>query len=89
MRAVEFARIHPFFAPGLDELAVFVELDDARVAHRGAAARVAVGDEDVAVRRDRDFGGCVEKFVIGGPGDALLAERHQYLAVFVELINQI
>ena len=89
MRAVEFPRIHPLFAPGLDELTVFVELHDARISDCGAAARVPVGDENVAVRCDRDFGGCVEKFVIGGPGDALLAERHQHRAVLVELVNQI
>ena len=52
MRNFEFARRRAFLAPGLDELAVLGELHDARV---GVAA-VAVGDKDVAVRRDHDRG---------------------------------
>src|SRR5882672_10219426 len=49
MRRVELARSRALLAPGLDELAVLGEFDDARV---GVAA-MAVGDEDVAVRRDQ------------------------------------
>ena len=43
-------------------------------------AAVAVGDEDVAVRRDDDVGRLVED-VVAVAGDAGLAERHQHLAV--------
>ena len=49
VRDIELARAHAFLAPRLEELSVLVELHDARVADRQAAAGVAVGDEDVAV----------------------------------------
>src|SRR6266849_2898207 len=49
MRHIEFAGCGAFLAPRLDELAVSGELDDAGI---GLVA-VAVGDEDIAVRRYR------------------------------------
>jgi len=80
VRHIELARPLALLAPLLDVLAVLVELDDAVV---GVAA-VAIGDEDVAVGRHQDVGRCVER-ILCGPGDAGLAERHEKLAVLIEL----
>ena len=80
MDDIEFAGAHALLAPGLQELPVLVELHDARVANCGAAAGVAVADEDVAVGRDGDFSRRVE-LIHSGAGDALLSERHQHLAI--------
>src|SRR5262249_40389684 len=78
--AVDLAGRAALLAPGLDELAGLVELDDAGV---GVAA-VTVGNEDVAVRRHQRRGGRVE-FIRGAAGNARLAERQQHLAVRAEL----
>ena len=48
------------------------------------AVAVAVGHEDVAVRRDDDVGRLIEEIGTGA-ADARLAERHQHLAVGAEL----
>ena len=45
---------------------------------------MAVADEDVAVRRDQNGGRHVER-VGAVAGHARLAERHQHLAVLIEL----
>src|SRR4029453_8548536 len=81
---VELTRTHTLPAPGLDELAVLVEFHDARVADGCAAARVAVADEDVAVRRYRDLGWGVE-LIQTGSRNTLLTEGQQNLAVLTEL----
>ena len=60
MRTMRRVGAHPFLAPGLDELPGLVELHDSSVADGCAAARVSVGDEDVAVWRDGDFGWRIE-----------------------------
>src|SRR5262249_52627691 len=62
---IEFARAHPFFPPGLDELAGFIELHDPRVSDGGAAAVMAVRHVQVAVISHRDFGRLVELIVPG------------------------
>src|SRR5262249_20704398 len=80
VRDVDLAGTGTLLAPGLDELAGPVELDDARI---GVAA-VAVGDEDVAIRRGDDRRRRVE-LVRSAAGDAGLAERQQHLAVGAEL----
>src|SRR6516164_9316348 len=80
MRRVDLARPRALLAPSLDELAVLVEFDDAGI---GVAA-MPVADEDVAVGRDQHRRRRIE-FVRTGAGDALLAERHQHLAVRAEL----
>ena len=54
VRHVELAGAVAFLAPRLDERAVLREFHDARV-------DVAVGDEDVAVRRDRHVRDAVER----------------------------
>src|SRR5205814_6655514 len=76
MRDVQIARARSLLAPRLDELPALVELDDAGV----RVAAVPVGDEDIAVRRGHDRGGCVE-FVLPAAGLAGLAEREQQLAL--------
>src|SRR5216684_3796734 len=80
VRAVDLAGRAALLAPGLDELAGLVELDDAGV---GVAA-VAVGNENVAIGRDQRRGGRVE-FVRTAARNAGLAERQQHLAVGAEL----
>ena len=75
----------PLLAPGLDELAVLGELHDPRI---GVAA-VSVGDEDVAIGRDQDVGGCVEDRGCVVAGDAGLAQGHQHLAVRAELDDRV
>src|SRR6185369_11810958 len=80
MRHVELAWPLALLAPLLDVLAILVELDDAVV---GIAA-VAIGNEDVAVRRHQDVGRRVER-VLRGAGDARLTKCHEKLAVLIEL----
>ena len=82
MRDIELARPHSLLAPRLDEFPVPVELDDARVADREAAAGVSVGHEDVAVRRDRRFGRRI-KFVRSRSRNTFLSERHQHAPVLI------
>src|SRR5262249_6502598 len=84
VRGLELTRRGAFLAPGLDELARLVELDDPGI---GIAA-VAIGNEDVAVRRRDDVGRGVE-LVWAVAGHARLAERHQHLSVLVELDGRI
>ena len=81
MRAIEFAKARSFFAPGLKELAVRIEFQDARVVGRFLA--VAIGHEDIAIESDRDFGWLVEG-IQAGSGDAGLPKSHQNLAVLIE-----
>src|SRR5579862_4555935 len=57
---VELASLGAFATPALDELAVLVELEDARVAFAGAGS-VALGDEDVTVGGVGDVVGLVEE----------------------------
>ena len=51
MRHFELPGARSVPAPLLDRLAIFGELQDARIAATGA---VAIGDEDIAIRRDGD-----------------------------------
>src|SRR5205085_6479043 len=81
VRAIEFAKARSFFAPGLKELAVRIEFQDARVVGRFLA--VAIGHEDIAIESDRDFGWLVEG-IQAGSGDAGLPKVHQNLAVLIE-----
>src|SRR2546428_5290497 len=69
-------------APVLDELAVFVELRDARAA-------VAVADEERAVGQPGDVGRPVEQIPGVASALALGAERHRELAVVGELVNHV
>src|SRR5450631_1238840 len=80
MGDVELALSRAVVAPGGDEFAIARIFDDAVV---GLVA-VAVGDEDVAVRRDHDVGRAVE-LVIAIAGNAWLADRHQQSAIGTEL----
>ena len=60
VRGAELARAESDFAPLLDEFAVLVELQDPAGAPLGgirALPAVAVGDEDVPVRRGDDIAG--------------------------------
>src|SRR5262249_32619685 len=70
--------------PRLDERPVLRELHDSRRLHRD----VAVGDEDVAVRRDHDVGWLVER-VRTVAGDSSLAKSQQKLAVGAVLVDQV
>src|SRR5262249_7480480 len=85
VRAVEFAAGPASLAPGLQELARLVELDDTRVVR--CLATVAVGDEDVTVFRDSHIRRLVERHVVADAVafDAGLPERHQHLSVLIEL----
>src|SRR5579871_161605 len=82
VRAVHLAGGAALLAPGLDELAGLVKLDDAGV---GVAA-VTVGDEDIAVGRDQYSGGRIE-LIRPAPRNAGLAESQQHLAFRAELEN--
>src|SRR5437016_3053570 len=80
MRLAQLAGPGAFFAPLLDKFAVLVEMHDTVV----LASAMAIGDENVAGRRDHDVGRLVEQFGAGA-GNAGLAEPHQNIAVRVEL----
>ena len=84
VRDVELAGLGSFSAPGLDELAVLVELEDARIAFPGAG-RVALGDEQISVGAEDDIVGLVEKLRSGSfiplARLALGAEREKHLAL--------
>src|SRR5262249_10810443 len=80
VRTVDLAGRAALFAPGLDELAGLVELDDAGV---GVAA-VTIGNENVAIGRDQRRGGSVE-FVGTAARNAALAKGHQQPPVGTEL----
>ena len=84
MRHIELARSHAFSSPRLDELSIFIEFHDSGVARRSASSAVSISDEDVAVRRDRNFGRLVE-FIEIRSGNTRLAERHQESTVRAEL----
>ena len=60
MRRLELARAGAIVTPGLDELAVLGELHDAGIGGLAVSA-MAVGHEDVAVRRDHHIGWRVEQ----------------------------
>src|SRR5580704_5728840 len=83
MGDVELALSRTMVAPGLDEFAVARIFDDAVV---GLVA-VAVGDEDIAIRRDYDVGRAVE-LVIAIAGDARLADRHQHPPIGTEFYRR-
>src|SRR5215475_13019711 len=76
VRGVELARSGSLLAPGLDELAVLGEFDDARV---GVAA-VSVADENITIGCDQNGRRCVER-VRGVARRSGLTEREQNLAV--------
>ena len=76
---IEVTRRSSFFPPRLDELAVFRELNDARV---GVPA-VPIGDEDIAVGGDDHVRGLIER-VRPISGDASLPQRHQDLSIRVK-----
>ena len=69
-------------APVHQELAVLVELRDARAA-------VAVADEERAVGQPVDIGGPIEELAAIAPSLALGAERHHQLAVIGELVDDV
>src|SRR5271165_224269 len=75
MRSIKVARCGSLLAPSLDELAVLVELDDARIRF----AAMSVGHEDVAVGSHYDVGRLIE-FVRAIASHACLSERQQDLA---------
>jgi hypothetical protein len=80
VRGVELAGRHPSFPRSLRELAVLGEFDDAGI---GVAA-VSVADENVAIGRDQDRGGRVER-VWAVARRSGLAQREQDLAVGLNL----
>src|SRR6266403_851807 len=82
MGNVHLARTGALLSPGLDELAVLVELDDTRI----SVSAMSIGDEDVAVRSNEHRRWRVE-FVSTTAGDPGFAEREQHLAVRTELDN--
>ena len=69
-------------APVHQELAVLVELRDARAA-------VAVADEERAVGQPRDVGRPIEQLAAVASALALGAERHHQLAVVGELVDHV
>src|SRR5580704_14713500 len=77
---VELALPGAVVAPGGEEFAVARVFDDAVV---GLVA-MAVGNENIAVRRDLDVGRYVE-LVIAIAGNARLADRHQQASIGTEL----
>src|SRR5213594_2963874 len=80
VRLAHFTAARAFLPPLLDVLPILVEADDAIV----PAVAMAVGDEDVAARRDDHVRGLIEQ--IGrGAADAGLAERTEHLALRAEL----
>src|SRR5262249_36391135 len=78
-RLAQLPAARALLSPLLDELPILRELDHAVV----QAAAVAVGDEDVAVRRHHDVGGLLEE-VGARAADAGLAQGHQNLARWAE-----
>src|SRR5213595_3845207 len=88
MRSQELARLPAVPAELLDELPVAREPDQAiAVLLRVRRAwPVAIGDQDVAVRR-RAARRRLEERVLAGLADAGLAEREQQLPVLIELEN--
>src|SRR5688572_2722146 len=80
VRRVELAARRSPRAPLLDELAGSVVLDDARV----AVSAVAVGDEDVTVRRGDHIGRLIEVHRVCA-GHARHAETQQHFAIGAEL----
>src|SRR5580704_12845681 len=73
---VELALSRTVVAPGGDEFAVARIFDDAVV---GLVA-VAVGNENIAIRRDQDVGWAVE-LVMAVAGNARLADHHQHPSI--------
>ena len=82
VRVIEIAGCRSFVTPGLDEAAILGEFDDAG-AVRGIAA-MAIGNKNIAIRRDRHAGRPIEG-IRTARADAHLAEHHQHLAVLAEL----
>src|SRR5215469_11836748 len=77
MWTLELAIAGAKMAERRNELSVTVELHDARVSK---GRRMALGDEDVAVGRDRHRRGPIEH-IQARAALARLAERHQHAAV--------
>src|ERR1035438_4684321 len=79
VRREELARTIALFAPGLDKLAVLRKLGDPVI-----ALQMPFGDEDIAIGRDRDIGGLIEKArrIASNP---CFTQRHQDLAIRAEL----
>src|SRR5439155_20153591 len=80
VRLAHLAASGAFLAPLLDVRAVLAESDDAIV----LAVAVAVGDKNIASRRDDDVGRLIEQ-TGGRAADARLAERHERFALGTEL----
>lgn len=82
----ELAGGSAFAAPGLDEVTVLIELEDAGVAH--GTWGVALCEEEVAVAAEGDFVGLIEEAGSGGfipsAGFAFGAEGHEDFAGGVE-----
>src|SRR5258706_2336437 len=88
VRRLELDRAGAKPAEGADELALLREARDARHGaggRGGLLAGMAFGDEEIAVGGDDDAAGLGERAVLRIAGDAGLADRHQHLAVRVEL----
>src|SRR5437870_5746134 len=80
MRLIEFAVAAAPFAPCLDEFSGLVELQDARVA--AGRTRVALGHEDVAIRRCDHIVRLKE--ILGFVAAARFTERQEHLAIGAE-----
>src|SRR5436190_1556658 len=80
MRFVKVARGRTFFAPGLDELSILGELNDAGI----RIAAMSVRHEYVAVRGNRDIARPIE-CIRSGAGNARLAEGEQHFSLWTEL----
>jgi hypothetical protein len=70
--------------PGLDEPAILGEFEDAGIV-RGIAT-MAVGNKDIAIRANRYAGRSIEG-IYTTSAHAHFAQRHQHLAILVELEN--
>ena len=82
MRITELAVFLAYCAPGLDELAVAIELHHAIVA-RGA---VSIDDKNIAIRRHENIRWSIE-LIKAVAGDAGLSEAHQQFAVGIEFMH--
>src|SRR5579883_1241014 len=85
VRHLELPRPRSMSAPRLDELSVLVELDHPR---RTRVLGVAVADEDVAIRRDCDIVGLIQR-VVRVAVRARRSDRHENLPRRAELDRHI
>src|SRR5262249_45777212 len=81
MRLVEFTSRRSELAPSLDQLTVFRELQHA--SGGSGSAGVSFGNEDVAVRCDKDVVRLKEK--VGFTRSSRLSERHEQFSLAAEL----